>query len=158
SKRLFDLCLRQGVKNLVVLSTFHVYGAHPRNHTPIAEDDPLRAGPDFPQLADAIQLDGMAQLWAYRHPEVRTVVLRPTNVVGPGISNTMSQVLRRARVPRLLGFDPMQQFVHAEDLARAVVAAMDGDGRGAFNVAGGSALPWSLAIELAGGRPLPVPG
>src|SRR5690606_11577993 len=44
------------------------------------------------------------------------------------------------------------------DLARAVVAAMDGDGRGAFNVAGGSALPWSLAIELAGVRPLPVPG
>lgn len=157
SQRLFDLCLLHGVKNLVVLSTFHVYGAHPRNHTPIAEEDPLRAGPDFPQLADAIQLDALAQLWAYKTPDVRTVVLRPTNVVGPGISNTMSQLLRRGRVPRLLGFDPMQQFVHASDLARAVIAAMDGGERGAFNVAGPTSLPWSVAIQLAGARAVTVP-
>lgn len=157
SQRLFDLCLQHGVKNLVVLSTFHVYGAHPRNHTPIAEADPLRAGPDFPQLADAIQLDQMAQLWAFKNPEVRTVVLRPTNVVGPSLGNTMTHLLRRGRVPRLLGFDPMTQFVHAADLARAVIAAMDGGGRGAFNVAGPTALPWSLAIDLAGARPLIVP-
>jgi UDP-glucose 4-epimerase len=51
----------------------------------------------------------------------------------------------------------MEQFIHAADLARAVIAAMDGSARGAFNVAGPTALPWSLAIELAGARPVVVP-
>jgi UDP-glucose 4-epimerase len=157
SKKVFSLCLSQGVRRLVVLSTFHIYGAHPRNHTPISEEDPLRAGPDFPQIADAIQLDAMAAEFAYRHPEMGTVVLRPTNVVGRTIQNTMSSLLRLKRVPKLAGFNPMSQFVHASDLAHAVVLAMRGEGRGVFNVAGPTAVPWTTAIEVAGGGVLPVP-
>src|SRR5258708_33490521 len=68
SKKLLSLALSTRVRRMVVLSTFHVYGAHPLNHTPISEDEPLRAGPDFPQLADSIPLDSMAAEWAYRHP------------------------------------------------------------------------------------------
>ncbi|MCC6556014.1 MAG: NAD-dependent epimerase/dehydratase family protein [Polyangiaceae bacterium] len=158
SQRIMALCLAHGVKALVVLSTFHIYGAHPRNHTPISEDDPLRAGHEFPEIADAIQLDNMASTWIWRHPETRVVVLRPTNVIGPTIQNTMSKILRRPRVPYLLGFDPMTQFVHEDDLTAAVAAALDGHARGVFNIAGSAALPWTRAIELAGARPLPVPG
>jgi UDP-glucose 4-epimerase len=157
SKKLFSLALSTGVKRLVVLSTFHVYGAHPLNHTPISEDEPLRAGPDFPQLADAIQLDSIAAEWAYRHPSVGTVVLRPTNVVGGAIENTMSRLLRLDRVPKLAGFNPMSQFIHYEDLARAVIAAAKGSERGVFNVAGPTAIPWATAIDVVGGKPLVVP-
>ncbi len=157
SKKLLSLCASHSVRRLVVLSTFHVYGAHPRNHTPISEDDPLRAGPDFPQLADAIQLDAMSAEFVYRQPEVSSVVLRPTNVVGRTIQNTMSRLLRLSLVPKLAGFDPMTQFVHCEDLAGAVIAAMNGSARGVFNVAGPTELPWSTAIEAAGGAALPVP-
>ncbi|MCW8138394.1 MAG: NAD-dependent epimerase/dehydratase family protein, partial [Planctomycetota bacterium] len=89
SQKLMSLCLQHEVESLVVLSTFHIYGAHPRNHVPISEDDPLRAGTEFPQIADAIQLDNMATTWIYQHRAVRTVVLRATNVVGPHIDNTM---------------------------------------------------------------------
>ena len=46
---------------------------------------------DFPQLADAIQLDNMASTWVYRHRETPIVVLRPTNVIGPSIRNTLSK-------------------------------------------------------------------
>ncbi len=157
SKKILSLSRAHGVRRLVVLSTFHVYGAHPHNHTPISEEDPLRAGPDFPQIADAIQLDAMAAEWVWRHPEVRTVVLRPTNVVGRDIQNTMCRLLRLPRVPKLAGFNPMTQFVHATDLARAVIAAMRGDARGVFNVAGPTELPWATAIDVAGAKPLPVP-
>ncbi len=157
SKKVLSLARSSGAKRLVVLSTFHVYGAHPHNHTPISEEDPLRAGPDFPQIADAIQLDAMAAEWAYRHPEIGTVVLRPTNVVGRDIQNTMCRLLRLSRVPKLAGFNPMSQFVHGADLARAVIAAMRGEARGVFNVAGPTALPWATAIEVAGAPSLPVP-
>lgn len=157
SKKLLSLCLAQGARRLVVLSTFHIYGAHPHNHTPISEEDPLRAGLEFPQIADAIQLDAMAAEWAYKHPEVGTVVLRPTNVVGKAIQNTMSRLLRLRRIPKLAGYDPMTQFVHASDLARAVIAAMRGSERGVFNVAGPTAVPWETAIEIAGKKKLAVP-
>jgi UDP-glucose 4-epimerase len=157
SKKVLSLARSSGAKRLVVLSTFHIYGAHPHNHTPISEEDPLRAGQDFPQIADAIQLDAMAAEWAYRHPEIGTVVLRPTNVVGSGIQNTMCRLLRLSRVPKLAGFNPMSQFVHGTDLARAVIAAMRGEARGVFNVAGPTELPWATAIEVAGAPSLPVP-
>jgi len=157
SKKLLSLCLTSDVRRLVVLSTFHVYGAHPHNHTPISEDDPLRAGPDFPELADAIQLDAMAAEWAYRHPQVGAVVLRPTNVVGASIHNTLSRVLRYERVLKLAGFNPMTQFIHHADLARAVLAAAHGSERGVFNVAGPTAIPWQTALDVIGARKLVLP-
>jgi UDP-glucose 4-epimerase len=157
SQKLMRLCLQHAVETLVVLSTFHIYGAHPRNHVPISEDDPLRAGPDFPQIADAIQLDNMASTWIYKHPAVRTVVLRPTNVVGPDIQNTMCKFLRMPRVPTLAGFNPMSQFVHESDLAAAVIRARHGKANGVYNVGGPAVLPWRTALELAGARSFPLP-
>jgi len=32
TQKIMNLCLAHGVKSLVVLSTFHIYGAHPKNH------------------------------------------------------------------------------------------------------------------------------
>lgn len=157
TQKIMNLCLAHGVKTLVVLSTFHIYGAHPRNHTPISEVDPLRAGAEFPQIADAIQLDNMAVTWVYKHPEVRVVVLRPVNVVGPQIHNTMSQLLRLRRVPYLAGFNPMTQFIHEDDMASAIVAAMEGEARGMFNVAGGDVVPWRTALALAGTKAFAIP-
>ncbi len=161
SKKILDLAMRYRARSLVVLSTFHVYGADPANHTPIGEDDPLRAGTEFPEIADALQLDAMATLFAFQHPEVRTVVLRPTNVVGPTVFNTMSKFLRLPVIPHLLGFNPMSQFVHERDLAAAIALALDGpregqEGRGVFNVAGPTAIPWRTAIELVDARTVPL--
>ena len=157
TQKLMNLCVTHGVKNLVVLSTFHIYGADPLNHTPIAEDDPIRAGYEFRAIADAIQLDNMATTWIYQHREVRTVVLRPTNVIGPSIQNTISQFIRMEHVPYLAGFDPMMQFIHEEDLGAAVVAALDGDAYGVFNLAGPDVIPWRTALRLAKTKAFPVP-
>lgn len=158
SQKLMNLCIQYKVRTLVVLSTFHIYGAHPRNHVPISEEDPLQAGPEFPQIADAIQLDNMASTWVFKHPDVRTVVLRPTNVVGPTVSNTISNFLRLPIVPHIIGFDPMTQFVHESDLADAIIAAHDGDARGVFNIAGPAVVPWKTALELVEARTFPLPG
>lgn len=157
SQKIMNLCAQHGVKRLVVLSTFHIYGADPANHTPICEDDPLRAGTQFPQIADAIQLDNMASRWVYQSDGCRVVVLRPTNVVGPSIHNAMSGFLRAQVVPHLLGFNPMTQFVHEDDLAAAIVLASDRDQRGIFNVAGAGAVPWRTALRIAGAHTFPLP-
>jgi len=157
SQKIMNLCVANNVKRVVVLSTFHIYGAHPANHIPIFEDEPLRAGGDFPQIADAIQLDNMASQWVYQHRKTKTVVLRPTNVIGPTIHNAMSSLLRRPRIPYLAGFNPMTQFIHEDDLAAAVLAAEAGDGVGVYNVAGSGVMPWMTALKLARAKTFPLP-
>ncbi len=157
SQKIMNLCVQHKVQRLIVLSTFHIYGAHPSNHIPIFEDEPLRAGAEFPQLADAIQLDGMATTWVYQHREVSVAVVRPTNVIGPNIHNTMSNFLRNRRVPYLAGFNPMTQFLHADDLADAMVAAAGSRHRGIYNLAGQTAVPWRTALDLAEAMAFPVP-
>lgn len=157
SQKIMNLCVQHQIKSLVVLSTFHIYGADPANHIPIAEDEPLRAGLEFPQIADAIQLDSMATTWVYRHPEVITTVLRPTNIIGPTIKNTMSEFLRRPRLPYLLGFNPMTQFVHEDDMAQAVVLSWKAGLRGTYNVGGPGVVPWRTALELCRTRTFPLP-
>lgn len=158
SGKIFELAEKYGVHRVVVLSTFHIYGAHPANHVPIAEDEPLRSGPDFPELSDAVQLDNLALQWAYRNPQLRTMVLRPTNVVGPDIRNAVSNYLRQPTVARVLGFDPMWQFIHQTDMVRAILLAAQSDANGVFNVAGDGTLPLSRALALTGARVLPIPG
>ncbi len=157
SQKVMSLSAQHRVRTLVVLSTFHIYGADARNPTPISEEEPLRAGFEFPEIADAIQLDNMAWAWVYQHPEVRTTVLRPCNVIGPHIHNTMATFLRMSRVPYVAGFNPMTQFLHEDDLSGAILSAISGTGRGVFNVAGRDMVPWRTALEMCSVRGFPLP-
>ena len=157
SAKLMEVALKHHMRRMVVLSTFHIYGAHPHNHIPIHEDEPLRAGTRFPQLADALQLDSQAVTWTYRHRSLRTAVLRPCNVVGPHIQNAISRYLRQRRVGYVLGFNPMWQFVHELVVVEALIRAWEGDAVGVFNVAGTGAMPVVDAMGLTGATRIPLP-
>ena len=157
TRNLLDLCTKHDVKRVVALSTYHVYGAHQHNHVGIREDAPLRASQIFPELADAVELDHAVTGFLWRHRQIDTVVLRPCNIVGPSLYNMISRLLRARRVPMLLGYDPMMQFIHERDCARAIALAVEGEGSGVFNLAGEGAVPYSHAIRIAGSTGLSVP-
>ncbi len=158
TRSLLDLALKFGVRNVVVFSTYHVYGAHQHNHLQITEADPLRASQIFAELSDAVELDNVSTMFLLRNrDQVRTVILRPVNVVGPLIQNQISQLLRGHYCPVLLGYDPMQQFVHESDVAEAMILALGSDRAGIYNVAGEGVIPWSHAVRVAGAVPVPVP-
>jgi UDP-glucose 4-epimerase len=158
TRSLLDLSLKFGVKNVVVFSTFHVYGAHQHNHLQITEEDPLRASQIFSELSDAVELDNASTMFLLRYRErIRTVILRPANVVGHLIQNQISQLLRGQYCPVLLGYDPMMQFVHESDVAEALILALASDRAGIYNVAGEGVIPWSHAVRAAGSIPVPVP-
>lgn len=69
----------------------------------------------------------------------------------------VSRLLRLNNVPTLLGYDPMMQFIHERDCARAIQMAVESDKWGVYNLAGEGAVPYGEAIRLAGGRPVPIP-
>ena len=57
----------------------------------------------------------------------------------------------------MLGFDPLFHFMHENDAADAIVAALDKNLRGVFNVSGPPPMLLSDVIRDAGRQNVPVP-
>ncbi len=157
TQKLLDLCKIGGVKNLIILSTYHVYGAHKLNPLSLTESAPLRASQSFPELADAVELDHAAVNFMWREREIRTTILRPTNVIGKHVRNTICSLLRSGVCPRVFGFDPLMQFVDEKDLARALILALENPIPGVFNVGGEGVIALSHAIRRAEAVSVPIP-
>ena len=111
----------------------------------------------FSDVRDLIELDMVAQSFLWRHPEVETVILRPVNIVGPTVRNAPSNYLRLERPITVMGFDPMVQLIHEEDVARALVLALKPGVRGVYNLTGPGEVPLSSIMKELGRRPIPLP-
>lgn len=155
--RVLECAARFGVKKLVVLSSANVYGPSPENSNFLSEEAPLMAASRFPSVRDLIEVDMLAHGFFWRQPTVETVVLRPVHIVGPTIKNAPSNYLRLKRPMTLLGFDPMVQLIHMQDVGRALVAALAPGLKGVFNVAGPGEVPLSSCFRELGARPVPLP-
>jgi len=155
--RLLEYCAKYGVKKVVVLSSANVYGPSPDNSNFLTEDAPLMAASRFSGVRDLIEVDMLAHSFFWKHPHIQTVILRPVHIVGPTIKNAPSNYLRLKVVPTLMGFDPMVQVVHQDDVVNAIMMALRPGVRGIFNIAGPPPLPLSHAIKNLGRAQLPVP-
>ncbi|MEM1347426.1 MAG: NAD-dependent epimerase/dehydratase family protein [Myxococcota bacterium] len=156
TQKIANLCAQHDVPKLIVLSSADVYGAAPTNDQFLLEDAPLMGGQRFGGMRDLISMDMASTSFFWRHPELETVLLRPVHIIGK-VNNAPSRYLRMKRPVMLLGFDPMIQLVHVEDLVTAIERALTPGIRGIFNIAGPSPVPLSYAIKRAGRRPLVLP-
>jgi len=157
TKQLLDHCANYGVQRLVVLSSGYVYGAFPENPFYMDEDHPLSASRSYPEIRDLVEVDTLASAFIWKYPHIRTTVLRPVNVLGETVHSMIGQYLRLDRCPVMMGFDPLMQFVHEEDLADAIARTLEQGLQGVFNVTGPGQVPLSVAIRETGGRSLSVP-
>lgn len=157
TKSLLDLARKYGVGHVVVHSTYSVYGASPYNPALIDEDWPLKAGEWTDELVDAVELEHLAQIHLRSDSGMRVTVLRPCNILGPGVRNTLSLMLRRAWAPVMAGYGPMMQFLHVEDMADALAQTLALPQSGVFNVAPADWVPYPDAVRLCGCRAIPLP-
>ena len=146
-QKLFEYVEHFGIKKVVLLSSANVYGPRPDNPQFLTEDAPLLGAGPFSQIRDLVELDMGSQAYFWRLPEVATVILRPAHILGT-VKNAPSNYLRLAVVPTLLGFDPMMQAVHQDDVVRAIMLALKPTARGIFNIAGPPPVPLSRVLEL----------
>ncbi len=157
TKQLLDHCVHYGVQKLVVLSSGYVYGAFPENPYYMDEDAPLSASRSYPEIRDLVEVDTLASAFIWKYPHIRTCVLRPVNVLGYFVHSMIGQYLRQTRVPTVMGFDPMMQFMHEEDLSEAIALALEHGLQGVFNVIGPGQVPLHTAIRETGGKAWPIP-
>lgn len=151
-------CARYGVKQALFIGRHTVYGAAPDAPLYRTEDEPLLAGTTFPNLADLVAADLWAGNALWRYPEVRTAVLRMVYTLGPSRRGTLASYLGGERVPTVLGYDPLFQFMHEHDAVRAIVAALEAEAHGMFNIAGPQPVPLSFLCRATGRASVPLPG
>ncbi len=160
TRNFLDACRTAGVKRALVLGSATAYGARPDNPPLLTESDPLRAAPSFPYSYDKRLCDEMCRAFSGEHPKVALAVCRPPIVVGETVDNYFSRTLFKPKVWLVRGHDPPMQFVHEDDLCRAVLTLLEAEASGPFNVAPPGVLrfselvaefkraPWSLPYGL----------
>lgn len=146
----FNACNAAGVRKIVMASTTEVYGAFPDNPNYLTEDMPARGHLQSRLLADKVDAEKQAFKYQRRHPDRVVTVLRHATILGPTIDSFQTRYLRRQAVMTMLGFDPLVQFVHENDVIAAFVKLIEEDRTGVFNLAGDGVLPLSRALEIAG--------
>lgn len=157
TRRLLDFATAHGVGQVVVSSSSYVYGALPENPYYMDESFPLNSSRTYPEMRDLAEMDMLATAYLWRYPDIVVTVLRPTNVLGYHARSAIGRYLDREYVPTVLGFNPMLQFLHEDDLAEAIVLSLERRARGAFNVVGPDAVPLHVAIREVGRTALPLP-
>jgi UDP-glucose 4-epimerase len=147
TQKLLEYCERYEVPQVLFVSRHTYYGASPDAALYRTENEPPMALESFPELADLVAADLFATSTLWRFPERATAILRLVYTLGPSLQGTLATFLAGRRVPMVLGFDPLFQFMHEQDAAAAIVLSLKSRLRGVFNVAGPQALPLSEVIR-----------
>lgn len=158
TNKILELSLKYQLKKVIILSTHHVYGALSDNPIFIKEDAPLRASIKYPELRDVTEMDSLCTNWLWKHKDnIQTVILRPCNIIGPQINNTISQYLRSKFAPMPIDFDPTIQFIHELDMASILCECLFKVPTGIFNIAPNETISLSEAKDIVTKSIIPFP-
>lgn len=147
---------RCGIRQFVLVGSAAIYG--PATEGDLLVDEAAGAGAALQGwLREAAAADAAASRFLWRHPEVRTAILRAANLVGESTSVGLGCLLGPGTALTLPFFDPPVQVLHMDDLGDAVSLALRQKLHGTFNVAGPAPLPLGEAIRRSGGTTLPLP-
>lgn len=158
TNRILDLSLRFKVKKIIILSTFHVYGALNDNGIFLKEDSPLRASMNHPELRDVVEMDQICTTWMWKYQsEVSAVLLRPCNIIGNQIANSMSKYLTNPFALKPIDYNPVFQFIHEFDMAQVLYRSIDDLPTGIFNVATDEFITLREAFKIINNKAIPFP-
>lgn len=158
TSRILELCERSEVKKVIILSTFHVYGALPDNSIFLKEDAPLKASMKHPELRDVVEMDQICTNWMWKNQNsISTVVLRPCNIIGTQIQNSMTKFLAGPVALSPIDFNPFFQFIHEFDMANILYRSLGEVPTGTYNVSGNEFIALREALRVVGTKGIPFP-
>jgi nucleoside-diphosphate-sugar epimerase len=164
-----------GARRFVYASSVAAYGFHPDNPDLLTEDWPVRPAAHLFYAQEKAELERLLGEAAARHPDLELYLLRPSIVLGPhtigakDVPRLLRPLARRlggmaahagrwpVRLPAPVPPLPVQ-FVHEDDVGRAILACIVGAGPpGAYNIAGDGVLTGADIARELGLAPVPVP-
>jgi UDP-glucose 4-epimerase len=150
------------VRRLVYTSSVAAYGFHGDNPQPLTEEVPVRGTDAFYYSAQKAELEATLHA-TVDGSKLDSYVFRPSIVAGGDATMLIEQIpalLRKLPLGPVVP-DPGVPFqlVHQDDVARALAAAIAGDGPpGTYNLAGPGELHASDLAHALGWPSLPIPG
>lgn len=151
-----DRCEAQ---HLVFVSSAMVYGAAPTNPIPLTEESLLRPDPDFVFARQLASAEHLVDAWRVAGPGRSVTVLRPVVMMSGDYTSGLARALAAGSAYRFEASEPGSQFVHIDDVARAVVHAAALGLDGVYNVAPDGWIPPDRRRALQGrAMSVPLPG
>ncbi|MCE9622457.1 MAG: NAD-dependent epimerase/dehydratase family protein [Actinomycetia bacterium] len=141
------------LRHVVLVSSAMVYGAWENNPVPLTEEALLRPDVEF---AFARQLGAAEQLvdaWRREGAGRTATVLRPAIGMAADDTSRLAAALAAGMGQRFGTADPPAQFLHLDDLAAAVLLAVEQQLDGVFNVAPDGWIAGERVRALAGAVP-----
>jgi nucleoside-diphosphate-sugar epimerase len=146
-----------GVNRVVLVTSAMVYGAHPDNPVPLAEDAPLRAEHDGGVVGDFMEIEQLAERSPRSNPGMAVTVVRPAALVGESVDTLITRHFEAPRLLMVKGCAPRWQFCHVDDLLSALELAAAGEVSGAFAVGCSGWLEQQEVEQLSGLRRIELP-
>ena len=175
TRNVFEEAIKAGVSRLVYASSVAAYGFHPENPQPLTEDVLPRGSDGFYYSAQKAELEDLLDELLLG-TAVEPYVFRPCIVAGPRATMLVEQTVDAVRVgdpvpalrkgveklplvgPILPDPGTPLQLVHHDDVAKAMTAAICGDGPpGVYNLAGEGEIQVRDIARALGWRWIPVP-
>lgn len=154
--KLLGACVQAGVRKVILKSSMAVYGASPANPAFLAEQSPLNGSRRTGALRHLLEIEAFCNGFRGQAPGMTVTTLRFANIIGPTANTPMTRFLSTSTTPRLLGFDPLLQVIHEDDVIGALAHTVIHDTPGIFNVAAEEPMPLSRLIALADKVAMPI--
>ena len=154
SRTVFETAARMGIEKVVYCSSMAAYGLVPGHPVPLVEDSPRVLQEDFPYAAAKYQVEAFLDTFEKEHPTMRIARLRAPVLVGARFGNPLGDLFARS-LDRGWLVSPSTSpvtMVWDEDVADAVVLALEQGAHGAFNVCAEEAAPPKEIARAAGLR------
>lgn len=134
------------VRALVVASSSSVYPT--TSYAPLLQRESGRTEESTIGLpASVLEAEDYARDTAQRSPHLCVSLLRLAELADRDVRGPLSSLLARPVVPKVLGFDPAVQLLHADDAVRALAFAAEVELAGIYNVASEGHVHWSEATR-----------
>lgn len=134
SINMFEAAVASGIKKIVYSSSIAAYGVVPGHPVPIVETTPRVHQPSFPYSDTKYRVEQFLDGLEKANPDLAIVRLRPAILIGAYMEHALGDGMKR-RVLVSTGQKTPMPIVWDEDVADAVILALKGNVRGAFNLA-----------------------
>ena len=158
SLRVLRKALEIKIPRIIVLSSCLAYGAHWSNPVYIKEDQLLLGDRKYQHIRGIIEIENACHSAIATNPQFSSIaILRHALTLGPTIDNTLTRFLRKPVLPVYLGFDPVIQLIHENDVVKAMMHAIHThEATGAFNIGTETYLSLREMYDMLGKIKIPI--
>jgi UDP-glucose 4-epimerase len=150
TSNLLDKCIESGsVNKFIFKSSDVVYKIRPHNPIYLDENADLNFDSDVdPWIKDRVDADMICQA-KMDSKGMNIVILRFSNIIGRMVSSQLNAYFDSPLVFKTMGFNPLINLIHMEDVVLAIQSAIHKNVKGGiFNIAGADTAPISTFAEI----------